>query len=122
MKTTNEQVAAGELKGFTGVDAPYEPPVDPEIWLPNYKMSIEECVEVFLSKLRTEGILEGGPLNPQGLPMPDGGEMIDLHIPENQVCIWYLNVRSCYLYVACVCWSFCVLGSGNGYYRYTFLS
>jgi 3'-phosphoadenosine 5'-phosphosulfate synthase len=40
------QVAAGEIKGFTGVDAPYEPPLAPEIILPNYKMTVEECVEV----------------------------------------------------------------------------
>lgn len=39
---TDAQVAAGEIKGFTGIDAPYEPPLHPEITLPNYKMSIQE--------------------------------------------------------------------------------
>ncbi len=29
-----------------GVDAPYEPPQNPEITLPNYKMSIQEYVRV----------------------------------------------------------------------------
>jgi 3'-phosphoadenosine 5'-phosphosulfate synthase len=79
------QAAAGEIKGFTGVDAPYEPPLQPEIVVPNYKMTVRECVEVFMRQLRSEGILEGGDVNPRGLPMPDGGEMVDLHVPAPQV-------------------------------------
>lgn len=78
-------MAAGEIKGFTGVDAPYEPPIDPEIILPNYKMTINECVEVFMQKLRSEGILDGNDVYPKGLPMPDGGELVDLHVPASQV-------------------------------------
>jgi hypothetical protein len=43
-------------------------------------------VEVFMRKLREEGILEGSPnVNPKGLPLPDGGVMVDLHVPESQV-------------------------------------
>ena len=79
-----KKVAAGEIKGFTGVDAPYEPPIDPEINLPNYKLTIQQSVDVFLQKLREEGILDGNPnVNPLGLPMPDGGEMVDLHVPHH---------------------------------------
>lgn len=79
------QVAAGEIKGFTGVDAPYEPPLEPEILLPNYKMTIDECVAVFLQRLRAEGVLEGGEVYPNGLPLPDGGQVVDLHVPPSQV-------------------------------------
>lgn len=43
------------------------------------------CVEVFLHTLRAEGILEGGEVYPKGLPMPDGGEVIDLHVPASKV-------------------------------------
>ncbi|GAB5030962.1 sulfate adenylyltransferase [Nannochloropsis oceanica] len=80
-----KKVAAGEIKGFTGVDAPYEPPLEPEIILPNYKMSIEECVAVFMQKLRAEGVLEGGDVYPKGLPLPDGGEVVDLHVSSSQL-------------------------------------
>lgn len=34
----------GEIKGFTGLDAPYEPPVNPEIRLKSHEMSIDEEV------------------------------------------------------------------------------
>lgn len=85
---THKQVAAGEIKGFTGVDAPYEPPLTPEIVLPNYKMTITECVDVFMQKLRSEGVLEGGKVYPNGLPPPDGGEVVDLHVPQSQVGTW----------------------------------
>ena len=67
------------------MDAPYEPPLEPEILLPNYKMTIEECVAVFMQKLRAEGVLEGGDVYPKGLPLPDGGEAVDLHVPSSQV-------------------------------------
>ena len=85
-----KKVAAGEIKGFTGVDAPYEPPIDPEIILPNYKMTISECVDVFMQKLRSEGILDGNDVYPKGLPMPDGGSVVDLHVPSSQVSRWVL--------------------------------
>lgn len=78
-------MAAGEIKGFTGVDAPYEPPLSPEVVLPNYKMTIKECVDVFMQTLRAEGVLEGGQVYPNGLPPPDGGEIVDLHVPQSQV-------------------------------------
>ena len=63
-----------EIKSFTGVsaDAPYEPPPHPEINLPNYKMTIDESVDLLVSELRKAGVLSGGPTNPMGLPMPSG--------------------------------------------------
>ena len=35
---------AGEIKEFTGVSAPYEPPANPELELPTAQLSVEECV------------------------------------------------------------------------------
>ena len=35
---------AGEIRDFTGVSAPYEPPVKPEIELPTGQLTVEECV------------------------------------------------------------------------------
>lgn len=73
-----EKVKKGELKGFTGVDAPYEAPLHPEISLPNWDMTVDECVNVLLRKLKEEGVLIGAPpVSTLGLPPPDGGRMIN---------------------------------------------
>mmetsp|Transcript_13168 Transcript_13168/g.20061 ORF Transcript_13168/g.20061 Transcript_13168/m.20061 type:complete len:1009 (+) Transcript_13168:60-3086(+) len=80
-----KKVAAGELKGFTGVDAPYEPPTNPEVNMPNYKMTLDESVDMLMKALREHGILEGGADSPDGLPLPDGDEIVDLHVPANLV-------------------------------------
>jgi len=79
------KVDAGEIKGFTGVDAPYEPPIDPELDLKNYEMTIEESVNVLLRLLQKEGVLEGGQPPIKGLPSPDGGEIVDLIVPQEQL-------------------------------------
>jgi bifunctional enzyme CysN/CysC len=36
---------AGEIKGFTGIDSPYEVPAAPELTLPTHEMPLESCVE-----------------------------------------------------------------------------
>ena len=35
---------AGEMKGFTGVDSPYESPVEPEIHVPTASVDVSEAV------------------------------------------------------------------------------
>jgi 3'-phosphoadenosine 5'-phosphosulfate synthase len=72
------KVAAGELKGFTGVDDPYEPPVHPEISIKNQELTIQQSVDIIMRKLVKEGVLVGGPTLPNGLPYPDGDEIVDL--------------------------------------------
>jgi bifunctional enzyme CysN/CysC len=42
---------AGKLKGFTGIDAPYEPPEDPEIVVHTHEQKAEESVDQILEKL-----------------------------------------------------------------------
>mmetsp|Transcript_28112 Transcript_28112/g.89889 ORF Transcript_28112/g.89889 Transcript_28112/m.89889 type:complete len:975 (-) Transcript_28112:373-3297(-) len=79
------KVDKGEIKGFTGVDAPYEPPLDAELYLKNYEMTIEESVNVMLRLLQREGVLEGPEPPVKGLPSPDGGEIVDLHVPEHEL-------------------------------------
>ena len=37
---------AGELSGLTGVDDPYEPPLDPGVTIPTHELSLEESVEL----------------------------------------------------------------------------
>ena len=58
-------VKTGEIKSFTGMskDAPYEPPPNPEINLPNYKMTVEESVDMLITELRKAGVLSGGPVS-----------------------------------------------------------
>ena len=36
---------AGELSGLTGVDDPYEPPLNPEVVVPTHEQTLEESVE-----------------------------------------------------------------------------
>ena len=80
-----KKVAAGELKGFTGVDDPYEAPEHAEINMKNYEMTIDESVDMLMRELVRHGALVGGPTLAQGLPYPDGDEIIDLHVPKSEV-------------------------------------
>jgi 3'-phosphoadenosine 5'-phosphosulfate synthase len=79
-----KKVAEGKLKGFTGVDDPYEPPEHPEIPLKNQEMSVQEAVDVIMRKLVKEGVLVGGPTLPNGLPYPDGDEIINMIMPSHK--------------------------------------
>ena len=45
----------GEIKNFTGVDDPYEPPLNPEITLDTATMDPDACVEAILEKLEALG-------------------------------------------------------------------
>ena len=77
-------VAAGKIKGFTGIDAPYEAPLKPEVLLQNGHMSIEVCVEVCVAALKHAGHLTGDDVS-DGLLAPDGGERVDLIVPTDQL-------------------------------------
>ncbi|MDX1994706.1 MAG: adenylyl-sulfate kinase [bacterium] len=48
---------AGELKGFTGVDDPYEAPENPEITLYTDEESVEESVAKIVAYLEVRGLL-----------------------------------------------------------------
>jgi adenylyl-sulfate kinase len=41
----------GEIKDFTGISAPYEAPLQPEIELPTGRLSVAECVSTVLARL-----------------------------------------------------------------------
>ncbi len=51
---------AGEIKNFTGIDAPYEPPQAAELTLRSDRDSVEECVAQVIGHLRRQGILKHG--------------------------------------------------------------
>ncbi|NRA48516.1 MAG: adenylyl-sulfate kinase [Phaeodactylibacter sp.] len=45
VKGLYEKARAGEIKGFTGIDAPYEPPQNPALEIKTDEQSLEESVE-----------------------------------------------------------------------------
>jgi adenylylsulfate kinase len=49
---------AGEIKGFTGVDDPYEPPQSPEIYIDTMNQNPGESLEQILAKLSDIGFIE----------------------------------------------------------------
>ena len=55
-----KKARAGEIKGFTGIDDPYEAPPNPELLLQTHKQSIEESVKAVLDVLSKHGILDAG--------------------------------------------------------------
>ena len=42
---------AGELKNFTGIDSPYEPPEAPEIRIDTTRVSVEEAADAIVERL-----------------------------------------------------------------------
>jgi adenylyl-sulfate kinase len=46
---------SGEIPSFTGISAPYEPPLDPELHLETHLMSAEESAQKILDLLRKRG-------------------------------------------------------------------
>lgn len=53
-----KKARAGQIKGFTGIDDPYEAPDSPEITLHTDRMSIEESVVQILDELAARGYLK----------------------------------------------------------------
>jgi bifunctional enzyme CysN/CysC len=55
----------GEIKGFTGVDAPYEVPVRPDVELRPTEYELGELVDQLIAALQQRGILGNRP-RPEG--------------------------------------------------------
>lgn len=51
VKGLYKKARKGEIKGFTGIDAPYEAPVNPSIEVKTENMTIDESVEVIYNYL-----------------------------------------------------------------------
>jgi adenylylsulfate kinase-like enzyme len=47
----------GDIKGFTGVDAPYEVPARPDVELLTAEHNIEELVDQLVAALQARGVL-----------------------------------------------------------------
>jgi adenylylsulfate kinase len=52
-----KKARAGEIKQFTGIDAPYEAPEKPEIFVDTGKNSLEVCIEKVLQYLKDKGMI-----------------------------------------------------------------
>jgi len=71
-----KRALAGEIKNFTGVDDPYEPPEDPEVHLRTDRLSPPECIAEIVRALEERGVLRGRPDVPSLLPAAFGGEVV----------------------------------------------
>lgn len=52
-----KRARAGEIKHFTGIDSPYEPPLSPDIHLDTMRATAEELAERIVTRLRDDGYL-----------------------------------------------------------------
>jgi adenylylsulfate kinase len=52
-----KKARAGQIKGFTGIDDPYEPPHRPELTLRTAGRTIDECVRQALGELHARGLV-----------------------------------------------------------------
>lgn len=53
-----KKARAGEIKNFTGIDDPYEAPVDAELHLKTDEMTVKQEVEAIIDYLITRGIIK----------------------------------------------------------------
>ncbi len=53
-----KKARAGEIKNFTGIDDPYEAPVNPEIHLKTDEMTLEEEVQIILDHLMSNNFIQ----------------------------------------------------------------
>jgi adenylylsulfate kinase-like enzyme len=51
------RAAAGGLKNFTGIDSPYEPPLNPELVLPTASGSAEDLADRVIAHLKSRGVI-----------------------------------------------------------------
>jgi adenylylsulfate kinase len=54
-----KKARAGQLKNFTGIDDPYEPPIHPELAIDATSISPQDATVLLLEYLQKEGIISG---------------------------------------------------------------
>lgn len=59
VKGLYQKARAGVIKGFTGIDSPYEPPLNPECVVKSGEDSIDTCVSKVIKTLDDNGVLKG---------------------------------------------------------------
>ena len=75
-----KKARAGEIKGFTGIDDPYEEPTAPDLVLRTDQLSVAESVPQLIAMLVEHGVIGAGPrerrstdANGPNHAQPDGG-------------------------------------------------
>ena len=61
-----KKARAGIIKGFTGIDQPYEAPDNPDVVLKTVDMSINESIDVLVKAMQQKGILPKWPQETSG--------------------------------------------------------
>ncbi|MEE8135933.1 MAG: adenylyl-sulfate kinase, partial [Thermodesulfobacteriota bacterium] len=57
VKGLYKKAREGIIKGFTGIDDPYEAPLNPEITIDTSELSLDEGVKVIFDYLEKRGVL-----------------------------------------------------------------
>lgn len=55
-----KKAMAGEIKDFTGISSPYEPPENPELVIDTDENDIKECARILINFLKEKGIVRNG--------------------------------------------------------------
>lgn len=66
-----KKARAGEIKEFTGISAPYEEPVNPEIVMDTSKLDVTQCRDIIINKLEEKGIITKGEATQEALSKED---------------------------------------------------
>lgn len=75
VKGLYKKARAGEIKGFTGIDAQYEKPQSPELLLKTNIHSVSECIQQVVALLQEQAIV----------PTAAVTEVQELFVPENKL-------------------------------------
>ncbi|MGD9652677.1 MAG: adenylyl-sulfate kinase, partial [Candidatus Dadabacteria bacterium] len=59
VKGLYKKAREGVIKGFTGIDDPYEAPLNPEITIKTAETSLDDGAEIVISYLRAKNVLKG---------------------------------------------------------------
>ena len=79
VKGLYQKARAGVIKGFTGIDSPYEPPLDPDIAIKTNETSVEESVELLVQTLKVQTrILVGGTVDKKRIESKKGHVSVEL--------------------------------------------
>ncbi|RDU37727.1 adenylyl-sulfate kinase [Neobacillus piezotolerans] len=57
VKGLYEKARRGEIREFTGIDSPYEAPLDPELKIDTTSASVEECAKQVIRYLQNNGMI-----------------------------------------------------------------
>ncbi len=58
VKGLYRKARAGEIKDFTGISAPYEPPQHPDLLLPTHELPLDECARQVLAAIAARGVFD----------------------------------------------------------------